>query len=160
MDGHRSRIYACSFHPKSNHEFISGGWDGAVYCWDDRQPFATGYFCGVHMCGEGLAFNKRGTEMLSCAWQENDSIQLWDYGSRRLIDTIVPDDAPCKLFCGRLIAQTDLMVCGGSDSNIFRVVDMKLKTCALAVVICLKPMDVEVDANNMVDELTFPNQAF
>lgn len=59
-DGHTSRIFACAFNPKSHHELISGGWDDMVMCWDDRQPYATRYFTGVHLCGEGLDFDKPG----------------------------------------------------------------------------------------------------
>lgn len=60
LDGHTSRIFACAFNPRSQHEMISGGWDDTVMCWDDRQPYATRYFVGVHMCGEGLDFDKPG----------------------------------------------------------------------------------------------------
>lgn len=60
MDGHTSRIFACAFNPKSHHELISGGWDNTVMFWDDRQPYATRYLFGVHMCGEGLDFDKPG----------------------------------------------------------------------------------------------------
>lgn len=63
MDGHESRIFACAFNPKSHHELISGGWDNAVMCWDDRQPYATRYFLGIHMCGEGLDFDKPGRQV-------------------------------------------------------------------------------------------------
>ncbi|CAB3224582.1 unnamed protein product [Arctia plantaginis] len=127
LDGHTSRIFACAFNPKSHHELISGGWDDIVFCWDDRQPFATKYFEGVHMCGEGLDFDKPGREILTCSWQERDCIQIWDYGSCKLINTIVPDKHASKLYCGRLVPQTNLMVCGGSDSNILRVVDVNMK---------------------------------
>ncbi|XP_075970089.1 uncharacterized protein LOC142972684 [Anticarsia gemmatalis] len=126
INGHTSRIFACAFNPKSHHELISGGWDDTVLCWDDRQPFATRYFTGVHMCGEGLDFDKPGREILTCSWQEKDCIQLWDYGSCKLIKTIVPDNYASKLYCGKLVPQTNLIVCGGSDANILRVVDINM----------------------------------
>lgn len=63
IDGHQSRIFACTFNPRSNHELVSGGWDDVVICWDARQPFATRYFVGVHMCGEGLDFDKPGKQV-------------------------------------------------------------------------------------------------
>ncbi|XP_026745654.1 transcription initiation factor TFIID subunit 5-like isoform X2 [Trichoplusia ni] len=126
MDGHESRIFACAFNPKSHHELISGGWDNAVMCWDDRQPYATRYFLGIHMCGEGLDFDKPGR-------QEKDAIQLWDYGSCKLIETIVPDNFSSKLYCGKMVPHTNLIVCGGSDANILRVVDtnMKVTECCI-----------------------------
>ncbi|XP_049867673.1 uncharacterized protein LOC126367914 [Pectinophora gossypiella] len=127
IDGHTSRIFACAFNPKSHHELISGGWDNSVICWDDRQPFATRHFVGVHICGEGLDFDKPGKQILTCSWQDKNSIQIWDYGSCKLIDTVVPDNHSSKLYCGKLVPSTNLMVCGGSDSNILRVVDVNLK---------------------------------
>ncbi|CAK1552018.1 unnamed protein product [Leptosia nina] len=127
IDGHTSRIFACSFNPKSHHELVSGGWDDAVMCWDDRQPYATRYFLGVHMCGEGLDFDKPGKQILTCSWQEKDTIQIWDYGSCKLIETIVPDVHQSKLYCGKLVPQTNLAVCGGTDSNVLRVIDVNLK---------------------------------
>lgn len=42
---------------------VSGGWDDTVMCWDDRQPFATKHFKGVHICGEGLDFDKPGRQV-------------------------------------------------------------------------------------------------
>lgn len=63
MDGHVSRIFACAFNPRSHHELVSGGWDNTVMCWDDRQPYATRYFVGVHICGEGLDFDKPGRQV-------------------------------------------------------------------------------------------------
>lgn len=133
LDGHTSRIFACAFNPRSQHEMISGGWDNTVMCWDDRQPYATRYFVGVHMCGEGLDFDKPGRQILTCSWQEKDSIQLWDYGSCKLIETIVPDSFQSKLYCGKMVPHTNLIVCGGSDSNILRVVDtnMKVTECSI-----------------------------
>ncbi|KPJ06103.1 WD repeat-containing protein tag-125 [Papilio machaon] len=127
IDGHQSRIFACTFNPRSNHELVSGGWDDVVICWDARQPFATRYFVGVHMCGEGLDFDKPGKQILTCSWQDNDTIQIWDYGSCKLIDTIVPDGHPSKLYCGKFVPNTNLIVCGGSDGNMLRVVDYNLK---------------------------------
>ncbi|CAH2073899.1 unnamed protein product, partial [Iphiclides podalirius] len=127
IDGHKSRIFACTFNPRSNHELVSGGWDDAVICWDARQPFATRYFLGVHLCGEGLDFDKPGKQILTCSWQDNDNIQIWDYGSCKLIETIVPDNHQSKLYCGKFVPKTNLIVCGGSDGNILRVVDVKLK---------------------------------
>ncbi|XP_060800483.1 uncharacterized protein LOC106139046 [Amyelois transitella] len=133
MDGHTSRIFACAFNPKSHHELISGGWDNAVICWDDRQPFATRYFFGIHMCGEGLDFDKPGKQVLTCSWQDKENIQVWDYGSCKLIETITPDTYQTKLYCGKFVPHTNLMVCGGSDTNLLRVVDvnMKITECSI-----------------------------
>ncbi|KAJ8955256.1 hypothetical protein NQ318_000283 [Aromia moschata] len=70
-DGHMSRIFAACFHPRNHYEFISGGWDSVVQFWDLRQPFAVRHLSGIHMCGEGLDINMKGTEVLTCAYQKN-----------------------------------------------------------------------------------------
>ncbi|XP_066578032.1 WD repeat-containing protein 38 isoform X3 [Amia ocellicauda] len=40
MDGHLSRVFAVTFHPEKETEFISGGWDNTVQFWDSRLPHA------------------------------------------------------------------------------------------------------------------------
>ncbi|KAJ8976808.1 hypothetical protein NQ317_012367 [Molorchus minor] len=69
-DGHMSRIFAACFHPRNNYEFISGGWDSVVQFWDLRQPYAIRHLSGIHICGEGLDINAKGTEVLTCAFQK------------------------------------------------------------------------------------------
>lgn len=63
-DGHMSRVFAACFHPKNNYELLTGGWDDVVQFWDLRQPYATRHISGVHMCGEGIDINQRGTEVI------------------------------------------------------------------------------------------------
>lgn len=63
VDGHTSRIFQCCFNPRSNHEFVSGGWDEVVYYWDVRQPHAIRHISGIHICGEGIDINSKGTEV-------------------------------------------------------------------------------------------------
>lgn len=65
-DGHVSRVFAACFHPRNNYELITGGWDDVVQFWDLRQPYATRHLSEIHMCGEGLDINQRGTEVSVC----------------------------------------------------------------------------------------------
>lgn len=64
---------------------------------------------------------------MTCSWQEKDNIQIWDYGSCKLIETIVPDNYPSKLYCGKFVPQSNLIVCGGYEPNVLRVVDINMK---------------------------------
>lgn len=66
-DGHVSRIFAACFNPRSNHEFITGGWDDVVQFWDLRQPHAFRRLSGLHICGEGLDISAKGTEVSQTA---------------------------------------------------------------------------------------------
>lgn len=43
------------------------------------------------------------------------------------METIVPDIYQSKLYCGKFVPQTNLIVCGGSDPNILRVIDINMK---------------------------------
>lgn len=56
MDGHSSRIFAVSFHPKNPNDFVTGGWDNTVQFWDMRKLNSVRYIPGPHICGHGLTF--------------------------------------------------------------------------------------------------------
>ncbi|KZC05021.1 WD repeat-containing protein 48 like protein, partial [Dufourea novaeangliae] len=124
MDGHKSRVFCACFNPKSAHELISGGWDNTIQFWDTRQPYALRRISGVHMCGDGLDITKNGKEILSCAWQRQNPIQLWDYGSGKLLVSLEPDGHSSLLYCGKYVTSM-FLACGGMDVNIFRVVDLR-----------------------------------
>ncbi|CAH0556013.1 unnamed protein product [Brassicogethes aeneus] len=122
-DGHTSRIYAACFNPRSNHEVCTGGWDNVVQFWDLRQPHAIRHIGGVHICGEGIDINQKGTELITCAFQKDKSIQHWDYPSGKLIKNVEPDIHQSKLYCGKYVGK-DFFVCGGTDPNILRFFDI------------------------------------
>ncbi|XP_031369329.1 uncharacterized protein LOC116186385 [Apis dorsata] len=124
MDGHKSRVFSACFRPKSAHELISGGWDNTIQFWDSRQPYALRRISGVHMCGDGLDISKNGKEILSCSWQRENSIQLWDYGSGKLLVSLMPDSYSSLLYCGKYVSSM-FIACGGTDINLFRVVDLR-----------------------------------
>ncbi|XP_076251701.1 uncharacterized protein LOC143190963 isoform X2 [Rhynchophorus ferrugineus] len=97
-DGHMSRIFAACFHPKNNYELLTGGWDNVVQFWDLRQPHAIRHLSGVHMCGEGIDINQKGTEILTCSWQKEDPLQIFDYGSGKRLYCLEPDIYNSKSF--------------------------------------------------------------
>ncbi|KAF5269667.1 hypothetical protein FQA39_LY08590 [Lamprigera yunnana] len=124
IDGHASRIFAACFNPRSNHELITGGWDDVVYFWDFRQPHALRHLSKIHMCGEGLSISQSGNEILTCSWQKENPLQLWDYGSGELIVTMEPDLYESMLYCGKFVSKNFIVV-GGSDQHIFKVVNLQ-----------------------------------
>ncbi|XP_044271260.1 uncharacterized protein LOC123015543 [Tribolium madens] len=122
-DGHTSRVFAACFHPRSNYELLTGGWDDVVHFWDLRQPHAIRHISGVHMCGEGVDINSKGTEVLTCAFQVEKPFQVFDYGSGNLIGTMDKGEENSKLYIGKYVSK-DFVVCGGTAPNIFRIIDM------------------------------------
>ncbi|XP_060528544.1 uncharacterized protein LOC132703353 isoform X2 [Cylas formicarius] len=123
-DGHMSRVFAACFHPKNNYELLTGGWDNVVQFWDLRQPHAIRHLSGLHICGEGIDINQRGTEILICSWQKGDPIQIFDYGSGQRLYSLEPDIYNSKLYCGKY-ATKDFVVCAGTDPNLIRIIDLQ-----------------------------------
>ncbi|EFN78105.1 Uncharacterized WD repeat-containing protein alr2800, partial [Harpegnathos saltator] len=153
MDGHKSRVFSARFKPGSAHELISGGWDDTVQFWDTRQAHSLRYISGVHMCGDGLDISRNGREVsllvptlafhshdrefefslaqiLTCAWQKNDPLQLWDYGSGKLIGSLEPDSYPSLLYVGKYVSNI-FVACGGCDIDLFRIVDLRSHSVSL-----------------------------
>ncbi|XP_019872229.1 uncharacterized WD repeat-containing protein alr2800 [Aethina tumida] len=126
-DGHTSRVYAGCFNPRSNHEFCSGGWDNVVHFWDLRQPHALRHLSGIHICGEGIDINQKGTELVTCAFQKEKSMQLWDYPTGKLIITLEPDLNNSKLYCGKFVGR-DWFITGGADPALLRILDTQSYT--------------------------------
>ncbi|KAK0178758.1 hypothetical protein PV327_007619 [Microctonus hyperodae] len=127
--GHKSRVYGGCFHPKSYHEFITGGWDETIQFWDSRQAHATRQIIVGRICGDSLDISTNGKEILVCCGSKENAIQLWDYGSGKCIVTIEPDTWNSCLNVGKYIGKL-FIACGGGDENIFRIVDLRFHSTA------------------------------
>ncbi|KAI4502926.1 hypothetical protein M0802_001970 [Mischocyttarus mexicanus] len=167
MDGHKSRVFAACFNPKSVHEIITGGWDDTVMFWDTRQPYAIRHISGVHMCGDGLDISQNGKDILTCAWQKKDPIQLWDYKSCKLITSLEPDNVSSMLYCGNYLSNF-FIACGGTDANLFRIVDLRSHS-TLAMVrnliggvynMAIGPVDTKYAKRSRQPEAHLPKLAF
>ena len=85
---------------------------------------------GIRRCGCSRQFfffiNKQlyYEQILSCAWQRENPIQLWDYGSGKLLASLEPDSYPSLLYCGKYVSNM-FIACGGTDTNLFRVIDLR-----------------------------------
>ncbi|XP_011703403.1 PREDICTED: WD repeat-containing protein 5-like isoform X1 [Wasmannia auropunctata] len=127
MDGHKSRVFSACFNPKSAYELISAGWDDTIQFWDTRQAHSLRFISGVHMCGDGLDISRNGKEILTCSWQKDNPLQLWDYGSGKLIITLEPDSYSSLLYVGKYITNM-YIACGGCDTDLFRIVDLRSRS--------------------------------
>lgn len=121
-DGPTSRVFAGCFNPRSNYEFLTGGWDDVLHLWDLRAPHSIRHISGVHICGEGIDINKKNGEILTCSWRKDEQLQLWDYSSFKLISTFYPDIHLTKLYCGRFLSPEFIVCCGG-DPSLLRLID-------------------------------------
>ncbi|XP_011297250.1 protein will die slowly-like isoform X2 [Fopius arisanus] len=132
MNGHRSRVFAACFNPRSSHEIISGGWDDTIQFWDIREPHASRFISGVHICGDSIDISQDGKEILTCSWSKQDPIKLWDYGTGKLIDTLEPDPWESLLYTGKFVGSS-FASCGGCDANLFRIIDLTSKKTLSAI---------------------------
>ncbi|KAG5344338.1 GBLP protein, partial [Acromyrmex charruanus] len=80
----------------------------------------------IEILDEGPCYSKRliSEIILTCAWQKNNPLQLWDYGSGKLITTIEPDSYSSLLYVGKYVTNM-YIACGGCDVNLFRIVDLR-----------------------------------
>ncbi|KAG8430531.1 hypothetical protein GDO86_020438 [Hymenochirus boettgeri] len=91
MDGHRSRVFGLTFHPESEKDFISGGWDDTVQFWDIRQKHSLRKISGPHVCGESLDIDPQTNQILIGSWRKEENLQVWDYNLQQKSQT-VPND--------------------------------------------------------------------
>ncbi|KAE8745022.1 hypothetical protein FOCC_FOCC008334 [Frankliniella occidentalis] len=100
VDGHKSRVFSGVFHPNDPNGVVTGGWDDVLQFWDARVQNSVRHVGGPHIGGsESLDISPDGSEfplprgkVMSCSWRNNDQLQIWDYGSAQLIETINPDN--------------------------------------------------------------------
>ncbi|XP_018330494.1 uncharacterized protein LOC108740621 [Agrilus planipennis] len=84
FEGHRFRVFCVKYDFHTN-LVISGGWDKFVKIWDLREQNAIKTIKGPYICGD--AIDMRGSIILTGSWVETDSIQLWDFGTSKLLHT-------------------------------------------------------------------------
>lgn len=123
MDGHRCRVFAVKHHPTDEHLFITGGWDDTVQFWDVRQDRAIRHISGPHVCGEGLDIDPKFNHILIASWRKQDSLQVWDFASGKLIKTIPADYGNESLLYTCQWMGKNHMICGGCDTNMLRIID-------------------------------------
>ncbi|XP_069042649.1 uncharacterized protein [Lepisosteus oculatus] len=125
MDGHCFRVFAVTFHPEREEEFISGGWDNTVQFWDSRQRSSVRMISGPHVCGDSLQIDPVSGQVLTGSWRKEKALEVWDYSSgRKAAD--VPDDpvGQSKIYSCHWLGQ-ERVVAGGSQANLLRVIDRR-----------------------------------
>lgn len=62
---------------------VSGGWDRTLQVWDLRLARSVRSFFGPYICGDAL--DMRGGVLVTGSWRHANPLQLWDFGSGRLL---------------------------------------------------------------------------
>ncbi|XP_062331402.1 F-box/WD repeat-containing protein sel-10-like [Osmerus eperlanus] len=123
MDGHRFRVFAVTFHPEREREFISGGWDNTIQFWDTRQQNAVRMLLGPHVCGDALQIDPAANHILSGSWRRGSALEVWDYSSGRKLGGVPADpQGDSKIYSCHWLGQ-DHMVAAGSQLHMLRVIN-------------------------------------
>lgn len=128
MDGHASRVFSVKYHPNNENVLLSAGWDNTVQIWDDREGHAVRRIFGAHVCGDALDMDPVYYHVLTGSWRRDDSLQVWDFDSGRLIKNVPIQNSNstekqvCHLYCAKW-AGKDFIACGGSDVNTMKIIE-------------------------------------
>eukprot|EP00771_Trimastix_marina_P000769 gnl/Trimastix_PCT/1800.p1 GENE.gnl/Trimastix_PCT/1800~~gnl/Trimastix_PCT/1800.p1 ORF type:complete len:342 (+),score=78.87 gnl/Trimastix_PCT/1800:50-1075(+) len=120
--GHSNRVFAVKFMPNDPNVMLSGGWGNTLQVWGLRVDPAVRSIYGPHICGDAIDIHEN--IVLTGSWRPQDSLQLWDFGTGRLMETIpwrlagVQGD-PCLLYASQFSRdpQAQFILAGGSGAN-------------------------------------------
>ena len=126
--GHSNRIFSLKFNPVDANIIISGGWDNTVQIWDMRVGHAVRSIYGPHICGDAVDINAEGNTILTGSWRAKDQLQLWDYSTGELIESVSyggeSPREPSMIYAAQFSKGSgDLLAAGGSGSNDAKVFD-------------------------------------
>ncbi|KAI4462223.1 carbohydrate binding domain containing protein [Holotrichia oblita] len=86
---HALRIFCAKFHPTEEHIFLTGGWDDVIKIWDVRiKEGCVRNIVGPRICGEAIDVKEK--RVLTGSWTVNNSLQIWDMASGKLVENINP----------------------------------------------------------------------
>ena len=132
--GHSNRIFSCKFHPTDPNLLVSGGWDNTVQIWDARAGASVRSLYGPHLCGDAIDVSADGSKILTGSWRPEDQLQLWDFGTGALQETVpwtsslIQQREPCMVYAAQFAkapknGTEPLIAAGGSGANEARVFD-------------------------------------
>lgn len=126
--GHSNRVYAAKFKPDDPNIVISGGWDNTVQIWDTRVGHSIRSIFGPHICGD--AIDVRGDQILTASWRPEDALQLWDFGSGKLLHTLPwsytkDSKQPEMLYAAAFSPDGQYIAAGGCGTNEGKLFDAK-----------------------------------
>lgn len=135
--GHSNRIFALKYHPVHPNMIVTGSWDKKVQYWDTRVGYAVKALYGPLISGDAVDISSDGSTILTGSCRRDTQLQLWDYGTGKLISTkpwLAADgkDSPCKLYCAQFSKNKTadfktgslMIAAGGSKPDVVKLFDM------------------------------------
>ncbi|CAM9233946.1 unnamed protein product, partial [Sphacelaria rigidula] len=143
--GHSNRVFAVKFHPddpeaSETHVYahlyqqvlLTGGWDNTIQYWDMRVGHSVRSIFGPHISGDSVDIC--GDEILTGSWRvrPNTPLEIWDYGTGELKDTIawnrssIQGTQPTFIYTAQFSSATDggrYIAAGGSGANEAKIFD-------------------------------------
>ena len=121
LNHHTNRVFCVKCLPNDPKVFFSGGWDSTVQVWDIRVGNGSvRKICGPSVSADSLDL-KKGV-LLAGNYQNNNIVQLYDFGSGELIKTLNIDEpynsnSYCYTASFAHRSQHDLVAVGLTGSN-------------------------------------------
>lgn len=152
--GHGRKVFAVKFHPFDDNVFLTGGWDRCLKVWDVRVDKVVRSVHGPYICGDGIDIWE--DSILTASWLARNALQLWDYGSGKLIESI-PFPSQHEhgefLYVARFCSGGDLIAAGGSGTNDLKIINRNENKVIASVKEEGKPiqaLDVSHDGTQLV----------
>ncbi|GJQ84015.1 hypothetical protein Trydic_g10481 [Trypoxylus dichotomus] len=128
---HALRVFCVKYHSSEENIFLSGGRDDVLKIWDVRiRNGCVRNIPGPRICGEAL--DVRDKRILTGSWTVNNSLQLWDMSSGKLIENINPINRIQTLdgeflYCCQFYkdGKHDYILAGGSGTSHFEIISLK-----------------------------------
>ena len=127
---------------------ISGGWDCTIQIWDLREGRSMNSIFGPSISGDALDY-KDGV-IISGSWRNTNQLELWDFGTRKLITNIEWENGRTTDNCYIYSAQfsklnNKTIVAGCSNLNEMRLFDRENKNKPFGKITGLKKGVYSVD---------------
>lgn len=118
--GHSNRIFSLKYHPQDPCVLVSGSWDRMLQIWDTRSGrLAVRSILGPYVCGDSVDFSSNGSTLLTGSARMNKQVELWDFGSGKLTQTVPWDSAAqCSVMAARFCGNNTIVAGGSSTSEV------------------------------------------
>lgn len=155
--GHSNRVFSLKYHPEQPNIILTGGWDNTCQVWDLRKGHSVRSLWNCYLCGDSVDFSTDGKEMLTGSWRVDNALQIWDFGSCQVKETVkwqsASSDASCMIFSTQFSRdpKSSMVIAGGSQDNEAKIFDRSSgKAVAFGSLVSLpKPVfSVDVSPNS------------